>query len=131
MAYDLQIGSATVYMEASGEPPEGQRAVVWVLVNRLRDGRWGPSLASVCLYPEQFSAWNTNDPNRGRLAQAADTDPTLQQITQYLQNALDGTDTDPTGGALYYFAPALAMPSWASKFTKLIDIGNQSYYTDK
>lgn len=130
MAYDLQIGTGTVFSETSGEPPEGQRGVSHVLVNRLRDGRWGKTLAAVCLAPDQFSSWNTTDPNRKRLAETPDNNPILFQIQGYLQAAMDGTDPDPTGGALYYFNPAEVMPSWAADFIKTVSIGHHDFYKE-
>lgn len=130
MAYDLQIGAATVYMEASGETYEAQRAVAHILVNRLKDGRWGKTLAAVCLRAEQFSSWNTSDPNRQRFAAVDRGDPLLKQIEVYVEDAMSGTDTDPTGGALYYFNPTLARPYWAAHFVKTVDIGQQSFYKE-
>lgn len=130
MAYDLQLATATGYMEVSGEPPEGQRAFSHVLVNRLRDGRWGKTLAEVVLKAEQFSCWNTKDPNRLRLAREPESNPVFEQIEKYLVDALNGEDDDPTNGAKWYFNPKLAMPSWANSLTKTVDIGNHSFYKE-
>ena len=128
MAYDLQFGAGCVFMEASAEPPEGQRAVAWVLVNRLRDGRWGSTLASVCLAPYQFSSFNTGDPNRKRLAQTPDNDPTLKQIEGFVQDALNGVGTDPTNGALWYVNEALAKPDWMAEYVQTAKIGNHTFF---
>jgi len=130
MAFDLQIAAATLYMEASGEPLEGQQGVCAVLINRMNDGRWGHTLAAVCLAPQQFSSWNTTDPNRKRLALAADTDPLLMQFQGMVQQALAGTFPDPTYGALYYFNPALAKPLWAASFVLTVKLGNQNFYKE-
>jgi N-acetylmuramoyl-L-alanine amidase len=127
MAFDLQIGAATLFMEASGEPPEGQQAVASVLGNRLRDGRWGPTLAAVCLAPAQFSCWNTSDPNRKRLAATSDT--VLLPFEAMIQRALDGVLIDNTNGSLWYFNPGLVLPSWAALYRLQANIGAQAYYS--
>lgn len=130
MAYSLKIAAATVWMESSGESQEGQRAVAHVLVNRLKTNKWGNTLAAVCLQSEQFSSWNTSDPNRHRLAIASEGDPTLLEIEGYVAAALAGTDIDPTMGATYYFDPAEAQPSWAEKLVKTTTIGHHDFYKD-
>lgn len=128
MAFDLQIATATLYMEASGEPLEGQQGVCAVLVNRLKDGRWGHTLAAVCLAPLQFSSWNSTDPNRKRLALAPDTDPSLIKFESMVQAALSGSSPDPTDNALWYFNPSLAKPFWASSYVLTARLGNQTFY---
>ena len=130
MAFDLQIAAATLYMETSGEPLEGQQGVCAVLMNRLNDGRWGSTLAAVCLAPLQFSCWNSTDPNRKRMALAPDTDPLLVQLGTMVQQALAGALPDPTGNALYYFNPALARPTWAASFVLTATLGNQTFYKE-
>jgi len=130
MAFDLQIGAATAFMEASGESLEGQRGVCHVLINRLKDGRWGKTLAAVCLAPSQFSSWDTTDPNRKRLALTPDNDSTLTNLSALLRGILAGDDEDPTGGALWYFNPSLALPSWASSYIQTAKLGNQVFYKE-
>lgn len=50
----------TLYGEARGEPVEGQVAVMHVIQNRVRDGRWGESIHDVLGAWAQFSAlWPT------------------------------------------------------------------------
>lgn len=128
MALDLEIGTATIFMEASGQSPDGQAAIAHVLLNRMDDGRWGHSVAAVCLYPSQFSCWNTVDPNRERLAKASDGD--LSSIRRILDDAMDGLSEDPTNGALYYFNPSVCRPSWAALFIKTGSIGSHDFYKE-
>lgn len=129
MAYDLQIGAATLYMEASGEPEESRRAVAHVMVNRWKSGKYGRTLAEICLRDRQFSGWNNKDPNRIRLARAQDSD--VKPYEKYLIDAIEGKTKDPTGGALLYFNPKLASPSWDfSKLKKLAQIGSHVFFTE-
>ena len=130
MAFDTQIGTATVYLEASQEPPEGKSAVAHVLVNRVKDGRWGASITSVCLARMQFSCWNTDAGDardRDRLGKVSDSDPVLVACGAVLQLALDG-NVDPTGGATHYFAETIAPPAWVQGATFCGKFGSQLFY---
>lgn len=128
MAYSEQLATATIAMEASGEGADGELAVAFVLVNRMRDGRWGPNLASVVLAPEQFSGWNTNDPNRKRIALMKNADPILSSAATALEKALSGV-ADPTRGATHYYSVDMPSPPfWAAKGQFLIQIGKHRFY---
>jgi hypothetical protein len=88
MTFALEIAARTVWQEARGEPEEGQRAVAHVIVNRLRDGRWGKSLASVCLADRQFSGWNNSDPNRIAACTLPDDNASLARFREFLTEAM-------------------------------------------
>ena len=127
MAYDLYIGAATLFMETSGELPAGRVAVAHVLVNRLKNGKFGRTLAEICLRYRQFSGWNDKDPNGIRFAVAPDE--LLEPFEQILSNALSGKSADPTSGALFYYNPRVANPNW--NFKELIQtakIGNHLFF---
>lgn len=128
MAYNQEIATATIAMEASGEGPDGMVAVAFVLLNRVRDGRWGDSLAAVCWAPEQFSGWNTFDNNRKRIAAMKNADPILQAAAAALTKALTGYP-DPTLGATHYYSVTMpAPPAWAATGRFLIQIGKHRFY---
>ena len=46
--YNVQTALRTMWAECRNEPFEGQRAVAHVLINRLKSGKWGNTLAAVC-----------------------------------------------------------------------------------
>lgn len=115
-------------MEASGEGDEGMIAVAYVLLNRMKDGRWGDNLAEVCLAPEQFSCWNTNDPNRKRMARMKNADPLALGALSALGKAFRGAIVDPTLGATHYYSTDVGEPDWAAKGHFLIQIGKQRFY---
>lgn len=128
----------TLGMEARGEPVAGQQAVAHVMWNRARDGRWGKTLAEVCLWNAhvpnggqtfQFSGWRSQDPNFAWACRVADNDPSLVALTNILIAA--ETAPDLTGGALFYYNPRLASPYWAPTMRKLGTFGNQVFLTDK
>ena len=131
MAFDLEIGAATVFMESSSEGEGGQVAVAWVLVNRMRSGHWGNTIASVCLAPFQFSSWNTSDPNRKRVALLRDDDPVLVGCQRAMREALDGVSSDPTGNATFYFADGIDAPGWASAMRPTVKIGKHNFFADQ
>lgn len=120
MDWNLGTAARTLYQEARGEPLEGQKAVAHVIVNRLRDGRWGETLASVCLWHAGFSGWFSprkvagkafRDPNFAAACRLHDDDPLLVNLAQLLSAALLG-EADPTGGATHYYAKSTPEPDW-------------------
>lgn len=52
---DTELLARLVWLEARGEPDEGQQAVVAVVLNRLADGSWGGTLSKVIFASGQFS----------------------------------------------------------------------------
>lgn len=114
--FEMDVATRTLLQEARSEPPVGQFAVAMVIVNRLRDGRWGKSLAEVCLWRAAFSGWYSprgnppvKDANFAYACNLRDDDPALTNARTVIQSALDAT-TDPTGGANHYYAPAAMVP---------------------
>lgn len=140
MSWALDVAARTLCQEVRGEPMAGQQAVAWVIKNRLKSKRWGTSLASVCLWHAQFSGWwcprgNPGqlyyDPNFAYACNLPDTDPMLQQM-QALMSSVMNSDTDPTAGALFYYANSMPTPpSWASTMRFLGQFGHQSFFTDQ
>src|SRR5215475_12186553 len=59
---DLELLILTIIGESRGEPIEGQVAVGSVILNRCN--KYKDTIDKVVLRPNQFSCWNSNDPNR-------------------------------------------------------------------
>ena len=128
MAYDTELATMTVYMEASGEGSGGMLAVAWVIVNR-KNRHDGLTLATVCLEPFQFSCWNTESPNRIRMAQARDEDATLAEAEHAVTTAVNGALPDPTQGAVNYYSTSMRTPpDWAKRMTFTVEIGKHRFY---
>lgn len=129
MIFDLQIAARTVRAEARGEPEAGQRAVAHVIVNRLRSNRWSSTLASVCVWDRQFSCWNNSDPNRVSMVSLSENDPSIVKFAGFIEEALSGTDPDPTQGALFYYNPAAVTkkPDW-DQGQSYIQIGAHRFF---
>jgi hypothetical protein len=114
MTWAVEVAARTLCQEARGEPPEGQRAVAHVLKNRLKSGHWGQNLATVCLWPYQFSGWRgPKDPNFEYACNLRDDDPLLLKMWKLMLDVLDSAD-DPTGGATHYVNLAIVIkkPEW-------------------
>ena len=133
MAYDQQIGTITVYCEASGESAQAQLGVAWSFVNRLATGRYGASVAEICLRRMQYSEWNADagdNANLLRAARCSEDDPVLVACAQALGGALTGEAPDPTGGATHYHDTSISPPAWALRATKTCQIGRLVFYKD-
>lgn len=122
--------TATVWMEARGEPGLGQQAVAHVILNRLASLRWGDTVGAVVLAPLQFSAWNSESPTRralGRLDEVIDGSwhDVLSSCVRAIQA---GAGNDPTGGARHYYNPEGAHPAWdAEKALPRVTIGRHVF----
>jgi spore germination cell wall hydrolase CwlJ-like protein len=131
MSFVLDVAARTLWQEARGEPAAGQVAVAHVMWNRVRDGRWGPNLATVCLWRAQFSGWYMpSDPNFKGACTLADNDPLLGRLQQLIIDAEHADD--PTGGALFYYSTSLKdAPSWSKTMTYKGQWGRQKFWTDR
>lgn len=70
---DAQLMGLTIYGEARGESTDGKIAVGTVILERVDHRDWdGKTVREVCLKPWQFSCFNPNDKNYGRLLNIAE-----------------------------------------------------------
>jgi N-acetylmuramoyl-L-alanine amidase len=123
--YDKAMAALTCWREARGEPREGQRAVLHVMRNRVQAGQgtWD----HVITKKWQFSSMTAPaDPEL--VLWPAQPDAAFDQIMLLVEGVFDGSDTDITGGALFYFNPKVVMPSWAATMKKTGQIGNHDFY---
>ncbi len=134
---ELTLLAATVALEAESEPPEGQLAVAFVTMNRVRGG-WG-SVHHVILGVdghayndgrpfEAYSCWNDDYQAKARARLAALG--SAAWAWKPAAAALWGLTDDPSLGATFYLNPDLTrkirpqhdLPSWfdARKVTAVI-----------
>lgn len=59
---EIDMLSRTVYGEAKGCNAYEQSMVIWCILNRLDDGRWGNRLTTVITYPNQFHGYKSSYP---------------------------------------------------------------------
>lgn len=119
-----QLELTCLYGEASGEPMEGQAAVLWVIKNRVRSGNWGATSKDVILGWAQFSClWPTlGGKNYLRVMEFVDKliagsplDPVATQIAYLRDGVSSGALLDNTHGACHYYAAGTPIPFWVTK----------------
>lgn len=97
---DVYLLARTIYAEGRGEPYTGQVAIGAVILNRVRDAAFPNTISGVVYQKHAFTAVSDGQinltPNETAMKAARD--------------AISGWD--PTGGALYYYNPAVATSSW-------------------
>ena len=97
---DVYLLAKTIYAEGRGEPYVGQVAIGAVIMNRIRSAAFPNSVSGVVYQKGAFTAVDDGQinltPNETALKAARD--------------AMNGWD--PTGGALYYYNPAVATSAW-------------------
>lgn len=127
---DREILIKTVWGEARGEKAIGKMAVAWVILNRTRKPQWPNRIKDVCLQPWQFSCWNDNDPNRGRVnnLNTESADPVIAEVRRCVDMVLQDLVLDPTNGADHYYADWIATPNWARGKTPSSVIGRHRFF---
>ena len=127
MSWVFDVAARTLWQEVRGEPREGQQAVAHVLWNRVRSGRWGPNLATICLWRGQFSGWYVpSDPNFKAVCLLPDNDDALLALGTILQFAEH--ETDPTNGATHYVNLSIVTPSWINGAIHCGKFGHHDFY---
>ena len=97
---DVYLLAKTIYAEGRGEPYVGQVAIGAVIMNRIRSAAFPNTISGVVSQKGAFTAVDDGQinltPNETAMKAARD--------------AINGWD--PTGGALYYYNPAVATSAW-------------------
>ena len=97
---EVYLLAKTIYAEGRGEPYTGQVAIGAVILNRVRDKAFPNTISGVVYQKHAFTAVSDGQinltPNETAMKAARD--------------AINGWD--PTGGALYYYNPAVATSAW-------------------
>ena len=97
---EVYLLAKTIYAEGRGEPYTGQVAIGAVVLNRVRSSQFPNTISGVVYQKHAFTAVSDGqinlEPNETAMRAARD--------------AINGWD--PTGGAIYYYNPAVATSSW-------------------
>lgn len=97
---EVYLLAKTIYAEGRGEPYTGQVAIGAVVLNRVRNSAFPNTVSGVVYQKHAFTAVSDGQinltPNETAMKAARD--------------AINGWD--PTGGALYYYNPAVATSAW-------------------
>jgi N-acetylmuramoyl-L-alanine amidase len=143
-ADDIDAVARTLYGEARGEGKEGMSAVACVIINRCRaaqqyvntHGKPHPEFGdgtpqSCCWADDQFDCWNDDDPNLDVIENVTASEPVFAEATGIATSAVDGTLSDITSGATFYYAKSMpAPPYWARGKTPCATIGNQLFFNN-
>lgn len=108
---DIDVLARTLYGEAEANNVIDAKAIANVILNRVAYSNWPDSVAEVCQQPWQFSAWNTNDPNRQRILAAKSS--WFEACKAIAVDAVFGEIDDTTKGATHYYATYVKKPKWA------------------
>ncbi len=97
---DVYLLAKTIYAEGRGEPYTGQVAIAAVVLNRVRSSEFPNTVSGVVYQKHAFTA-------------VADGQINLTPNDTAMRAARDAINGwDPTGGALYYYNPAIATSAW-------------------
>jgi N-acetylmuramoyl-L-alanine amidase len=97
---DLYLLARTIYGEGRGEPYTGQVAIGAVVMNRVRSPQFPNTISGVVYQRHAFTAVSD-----GQINLTPD-----DKAMKAAKDAINGWD--PTGGALYYYNPAVATSAW-------------------
>lgn len=118
---DLLCLSLVVYVEARGEPIDGQMLVAEVVINRTQADRYPDDVCGVVFEKDQFSGMD--DLNVYQII----TDPAWTTSMSVANDVLAGNGIGTT--ATHYHATHVD-PYWSDHLTKLGQYGNHIFYRE-
>lgn len=123
-----------VFGEARGESMLAKLSVAYVVLNRWYSGRFGKTLASVILAPNQFACFNPKEPNHTKMYHPLlhELQPVWNQCYVAAMKARLGIEADPTKGALFYHDDRHSHPpaDWGS-VEQTAEFGRLRFYRPK
>ena len=129
----VDVLARTAWGEARGDGTTGMHGVCNVVMNCLAYARgrggywWGNSVKEICLKDYQFSAWNANDPNRGKMQSVTVQDAAFADAVRLARQAVNGNLPDITNGATHYHTDAVR-PSWSGQGEVAALVGSHKFY---
>lgn len=112
---DVYLLARLVYGESRGEPYKGMVAVAAVVLNRVKDSRFPNSIAKVIYQSGAFSVVDDGQINLTPNQQSLDA----------ARDAMNGWD--PSGGAVFYYAPAKTTNKWIRSRPIIVTIGEHVF----
>jgi N-acetylmuramoyl-L-alanine amidase len=97
---EVYLLARTIYAEGRGEPYTGQVAIGAVVLNRVRSSQFPNTITGVVYQRHAFTAVSDGQIN------LTPNDTAMRAA----KDAINGWD--PTGGAIYYYNPAVATSAW-------------------
>lgn len=131
---DIKVMAKTIYGEARGEFFKygycGLICVGNVIHNRFLKQNYythSKSIAEICLQPNQFSCWNSNDVNKKLLDSLDENSNIFKKCFYTTKCIIKGKIPDLTGGCTHYHARGIR-PFWSLNVTPTIIVGNHIFY---
>lgn len=112
---EVYLLARTIYAEGRGEPYVGQVAIGAVVLNRVRDSAFPNTISGVVYQKHAFTAVSDGQIN------LTPNDTAMKAA----RDAINGWD--PSGGAIYYYNPAVATSSWIFTRTTVTVIGKHVF----
>ncbi len=137
---DAQLVALTVYMEARNQPVDAQVGIAWVIMLRVAHPSWmGKTVHEVVLKPNQFSEYNSNDPEYGPSVAVArdwdgryEADKALKVAEGVAAGVLSGHIPNPFGrDDVLYFREEHVHPDYEARQTMVAKWGTTTFWVDK
>ena len=107
------------YHEAGNQGEKGILATVFVVLNRTKDSRFPSTPCKVISSPFQFSWYG-----KGKVVK---DHKTYGEIEGLVKEVVSGKHKDVTQGSVFFHSTKVK-PSWCSKVTKTVKIGDHVFY---
>lgn len=131
---DRVLGIITIAAEASSESEECQQAIAGSFRNRVKAGRWEPSIAGVVVQRYQYSEFLPDagdNANLERVANLPDDAPEIITAANAYDTVMADPNFDPSGNATHFYADGILPPKWAVAPARLTKkIGGISFFTN-
>jgi spore germination cell wall hydrolase CwlJ-like protein len=119
----LELLAKNMYYEAGGEGRNGMLAVGWVVLNRVADDSFPPTIEDVVLQGCQFG-WTCDE----RSDEPPDTRP-WQLARRLAGQLLSGfPPPDPTRGGMWFHHADQEDPGWGGRIAPSVRIGGHLFY---
>lgn len=115
----IECLTLNTYKESRGEPEKGQLAVIFTVLNRVKDNRFPSTPCKVIAQPNQFS-WYRKDKSVSDWS-------TYNKVKELVKETVAGEHRDPTQGAVFFHASRIT-PSWSRSFKCTAVIGSHKFY---
>ena len=112
---EVYLLARTIYAEGRGEPYVGQVAIGAVILNRVRNPQFPNTISGVVYQKHAFTAVSDGQIN------LTPNDTAMKAA----RDAINGWD--PSGGAIYYYNPAVATSSWIFSRPTITVIGKHVF----
>ncbi|HEV2651764.1 MAG TPA: cell wall hydrolase [Rhizomicrobium sp.] len=124
-----QCLAQAIYFETRGNTDDGQKAVVEVIFNRIKSGRYGSSICGVVYQGASTGHCQFSWVCTGAVAGGHREPKEWARAQELAARVLTGEDqlNNLTQGAVGFHATSI-QPNWGGQFVKTVEIGGQVFY---